>query len=388
MSVWDALSGSRTALGLARQVSSDEVAHAWLLLGPRGAGKGVAALAMASAVNCPQEPSVGCGACSTCERIARQRHPDVHHVVPEGPLIAVDQIREAVIPEAARSPFEGRRKVFIIEEAERMNDAAQNALLKTLEEPQPDTMFVLVSDREDELLETIRSRCRVVRLEPIASDRVVEILENQDVPAEEARLAARIAGGDPERASAVAFDNTLRERRALWASIPGRLTSAVACLDAAAEIVDAGRAAAKEREREQKEEVAELADALGDGRGTAAARNALAKRHRREVRRAEEEVLGEALDFMATFYRDVFVVRRGSADDVVNADLTEVIRAWAEGGVDDMALLCAVERCIEARESLTHNANVPLAIESALLAVGRLVPPPEGAATAASATSS
>ena len=381
MSVWDSLSGSRTATGLARQLAGDEVAHSWLLLGPPGAGKRVAAVAMAAAVNCPQEPGVGCGHCSSCERIARQRHPDVHHVVPEGPLIAVDQIRESVIPEAARSPFEGRRKVFIIEEAERMNDAAQNSLLKTLEEPQPDTMFVLISDREDELLETIRSRCRVVRLEPLSSDRVIEILESQGATPEQARVAASIAGGDPELARRVAFDGNVGERRSLWASIPARLESAVAALDAAAEVVDQARKAAKDREREQKQEVVELAEALGEGRGTAAARNALAKRHKREVRRAEEEALGEALDFLATFYRDVLAARNGADATLVNADLVDQLRGWAEGDVADIALLCASERCIEARESLTHNANVPLAIESALLEVARLVPPPSSIAS-------
>lgn len=381
MTVWDALSGSRTASGLARQIASDEIAHSWLLLGPPGAGKRVAAVAMAAAVNCPEEPGVGCGRCSSCERIARHRHPDVHHVVPEGPLIPVDQIRESVIPEAARSPFEGRHKVFVIEEAERMNDAAQNSLLKTLEEPQPDTMFVLISDREDEVLETIRSRCRIVRLEPLSTERVVDILVAQGVAPDRAQVAASLAAGDPELARRVAFDDNLGERRSLWASIPRRLDSAVSALDAAAEIVDQARKAAKDREREQKQEVVDLAEALGEGRGTTAARNALAKRHKREVRRAEEEALGEALDFLATFYRDVLAVRSGANHVLVNVDLVDDLRRWADRDVADIALLCAVERCIEARESLTHNANVPLAIEAALLDVARLVPPPVAAAT-------
>jgi DNA polymerase-3 subunit delta' len=333
---------------------------------------------MAAAVNCPEETGVGCGHCSSCERIARRRHPDVHHVAPEGPLIPVDQIRESVIPEAARSPFEGRRKVFIIEEAERMNDAAQNALLKTLEEPQPDTMFVLISDREDELLETIQSRCRIVRLEPLSTERVIEILESQGASADDARIAAAVAAGDPELARRVAFDRGFLERRRLWASIPGRLDSAVSALDAAAEIVDQGRKVAKDREREQKQEVVDLAEAMGEGRGTAQARNALAKRHKREVRRAEEDALGEALEFLATFYRDVLALRSGAIDGFVNADLVDELRPWAKGDVADIAFVCAVERCIQARESLTHNANVPLAIEAAVLDVARLVPPPSG----------
>jgi DNA polymerase III subunit delta' len=389
MSVWDSLSMTRATEGLARQMKSDEVAHSWLLLGPPGAGKRAAAMAMAAAVNCREEPGVGCGTCSTCQRIMRRRHPDVHHIVPEGPLIPVDQIRDMVIPEASRSPFEGRMKVFIIEEAERMNDAAQNSLLKTLEEPQPDTMFVLVSDREDELLETIQSRCRVVRLEPISHDGVVALLVARGISESDATVAALVSGGDPERAVQLVDDPAVGERRKLWRTIPSRLTGPVAALDVATEILDQSKLAMKEREQLQKVEVVELAEALGEGRGTATARNALATRHKREARRAEEEVLGEALEFLATFYRDVLAHRRGAGDDIVNADLTDSISQWAASDASDAsdaALLLAAERCISARETLTRNANVPLAIESALLEVGRLVQPPRGLAASTAQT--
>src|SRR5215213_4689721 len=148
MSVWSALVASPVMAGLARQVSGDASGHAWLLLGPRGSGKLAAATAMAAALNCREEPGVGCGRCSSCARALRHRHPDIHLIAPEGPLIPVDVIRDLVVPEAARSPFEGRTKVFVILEADRMNPAAQNALLKTVEEPQPDTVFILVSDNE------------------------------------------------------------------------------------------------------------------------------------------------------------------------------------------------------------------------------------------------
>ncbi|MGH2694215.1 MAG: DNA polymerase III subunit delta', partial [Actinomycetota bacterium] len=217
MSVWDILQGSRAAQGLQTQMSSRVVAHAWLLLGPSGSGKKPAALAMAAALNCEIAPGTGCGECETCARILRQRHPDVHHIAPEGPLIPVDVIREVVVPEAARSPFEGSYKTFIIEEAHRMNEPAQNALLKTLEEPHPDTVFILISGQEDELLETIRSRCRSVRLEPVSEQRIVELLVKYGTPEETAVLAARLSEGDYERARAFATDEAVRDRRASWA---------------------------------------------------------------------------------------------------------------------------------------------------------------------------
>lgn len=378
MSVWDSLHDSRAVEGLARQLGSGEVAHAWLLLGPAGSGKRAAAVAMAASLNCAVEPGVGCAQCSTCARILRARFPDVHHIVPEGPLIPVDVIRESVIPEAARSPFEGRRKVFIIEESERMNPPAQNALLKTLEEPQEDTIFILLSDREEELLETIHSRCRVVRLEAVPEERVAELLVQDGVSEEEALLAARLSDGDLERARTLAMSQDAKQRRSLWSSIPARLLSPVDSLEAAAEIVDTTRSCVKERERSQKAEIAELAEALGEGRGTALARNALAKRHKRELRRLEEEILGEALVSVASFYRDVIAARSGGHEAITNLDRLVEIERWVSSEVGDVDLLRAVERCIEARASLLRNANSTLAIESALVEIAGVAPPPPG----------
>jgi DNA polymerase III delta' subunit len=375
MTIWDRLHESATAAWIARVVSSDEVAHAWLLLGPPGSGKRLTAQAMAAALNCPEAPGTGCGECSTCLRTIRRRHPDVHHVVPEGPLIPVDVIRESVIPEAARSPFEGRRKVFIIEEADRMNDPAQNALLKTLEEPQPDTVFILITDKEEDLLETIRSRCRVVRLEAVSEERIVQMLRSEGVSESEAHLAARLSDGDVERARAIALDDATVARRRLWTGIPGRLVSAVDALDAAEEVLAEARSAVREREAAQKTQIVELAEAMGEGRGTAAARNALAKRHKRELRRVEEEVLGEALQSLASFYRDVLVVRAGGADSVVNVDLTDQLNWWAaSGGMDDAALVRVMEHCAETRAALGRNANQLLALESTLLQIHKLIP--------------
>jgi DNA polymerase III subunit delta' len=376
MSVWDSLAGSRSAAALASQIAADRVAHAWLLLGPSGSGKGAAARAMASAINCAVEPLVGCGSCSSCARIARDSHPDVHRIAPEGPLIPIDVIRETVIPEASRSPFEGKWKVFLIEEADRMSPAAQSVLLKTLEEPQPDTVFILISGEEEELLDTIRSRCRVVRLEPVPELRTVELLRLEGASEEVALLAARLSDGDLARARMLALDDAVSERRRVWITVLDRLFSPVEALDAAAEILDEAKAAGKRLETYQKTEVVELAEATGEVRGTAAARNALAKRHKREVRRLEEEVLGDALQTLASFYRDVLAFRRGGAEAIVNIDLLDKIETWAAAPVSDAALVAAVERCIETRGALPLNANQSLAMEATLVELSRLVPAP------------
>jgi DNA polymerase-3 subunit delta' len=375
MSVWDQVRTTRAVEGIERAAAAGALPHAWLFLGPRGSGKRPVAVALAAALNCGEEPGVGCGRCSSCLRTLRRRHPDVHHVVPEGPLIPVDVVREQVVPEATRSPFEGRRKIFIIEEADRMNTAAQNALLKTLEEPHEDTVFVLISERDEDILETIVSRCRVVHFEPVAEARIVELLERAGAGRDQARLAARVSDGDLERAQTFAFDDAALERRRFWLSLPRRLTSPLAALEAAGEVIAEAKEVVAQRERAQEAEVAELAEAMGEGRGTAAARNALAKRHKRELRRVEEEVLGEALTTMASYYRDVIVLRRGGGGALTNLDLYDELEAWAAGELADAALLAAVERLVTVRAGLARNANAQLALEAAFAEVAALCPP-------------
>ena len=374
MTVWDPLRGNASIEALAAQVRAPEIAHAWLLLGPSGSDKGAAAAAMAAAVNCVVAPGVGCGDCSGCLRILRHRHPDVHHIAPEGTFILVDQIRDTVISEASRSPFEATSKVFILEEADRMNPAAQNALLKTLEEPGEATMFVLLSAREEELLDTIRSRCRVVHLRRVPEEHIAGVLTEEGIPAERALLAARVCEGDLHRARSLTSSTALWDRRSFWLSIPRRLASPIDALDIAAEVIAEAKEGVKEREANQKTEVAELAEALGEGRGTATARNALLKRHKRELRRVEEAALAEAMDTLGSFYRDVLALRRGG-EAVANLDQMDELQSWAEADVSDLALLAAVERCVVARSSLSKNANVALTIETALLEAARLLPP-------------
>ena len=376
MNVWSKLEGSRAVEGLAAQIATGDIPHSWLLLGPQGSGKRSAAVAMAAAMNCAAEPGVGCGTCSACARIVRHRHPDVHHIAPEGPLIPVDVIREVVIPEASRSPFEARRKIFIIEEADRMHDAAQNAILKTLEEPHPDTTFVLISDNEEEVLETIRSRCRILRLEPVSEARIIEMLEEDGASSEVALLAARLSEGDFERARLLAEDETVLSRRKQWTTYPHRLASPIEAMDAAAEVLALTKETVKEREKAQKLEVKDLAEAMGEGRGTATARNALEKRHKRELRRLEAEVLGEALSSLASFYRDVVALRTGGDEAISNIDLLSELNVWASTPITDLDLIAATARCLETRGTFEQNANALLALEATFVEIASRIKPP------------
>jgi DNA polymerase III subunit delta' len=384
VTVWESLPQARVSRSISRRLREGSLPHAWLLLGPRGSGKRATALAVAAALNCPESPGVGCGGCHSCTRVIRQRHPDVHIVVPEGPIISVEVIREMVIPEAARSPYEGAYKVFIVEEAERMNPPAQNALLKTLEEPPTDTVFILICDQEDELLETIRSRCHEIRLFPPSEEELTELLIDEGAQPGRARLAARLSEGDVGIARAIAFDDGALERRRFFAALAGRLTSPPDALDAAAEIGAEAASAVRARAAEQKQEMVELAEAVGEGRGTATLRSSLARRHKRELRRVEEIVLVESLESLGSFYRDVLAVRRGAGETVSNMDLVAEIELWAASDVGDGNLVAAVHRCAVTPGALARNANQSLAIEATLLELAGFVPPPDARRSRAS----
>jgi hypothetical protein len=190
-------------------------------------------------------------------------------------------------------------------------------------------------------------------------------------------LAARIADGDINRARSFALEPEAQSRHRSFAGVPARLTSSLEALDAAAEIVTEAATAVKERSEAQKQEVVELAAALGEGRGTASARASLAKRHKRELRRLENEVLNEALWTIASWYRDVLTARRGAPEAIANLDLTPDLGRWAVAlEPDDRSLVAAIHRCATMPGALARNANPSLAIEATLVELARLAPPP------------
>ena len=144
----------------------------------------------------------------------------------------------------------------------------------------------------------------------------------------------------------------------------------------AEEIIAEASAAVKALEAIQKVEVVEFAEAMGEGRGTATARNALANRHKRELRRLQEEILGEALRHLASFYRDVAALRRGGREAVTNLDLLDGLESWSRSEVSETALMGAVEACLSARAALPQNANPLLTLEATLVTIARIAPAP------------
>jgi DNA polymerase-3 subunit delta' len=204
----DVVGHQRLVSLLARSIRQDSLPPSLIFAGPAGVGKRLVALAAAQALNCPNrteaEPGHGaaeprfidaCGVCPVCARIARGIHPDVLFVEPgENGSIKIEQVRE-IVERVGYRPFEGRRRVVIIDEADSLVPQAQNALLKTLEEPPSCSVFILVTSRPDTLLPTVRSRCPVLRFRALDADEVARALVKQGRSQSEARAVAATADG-------------------------------------------------------------------------------------------------------------------------------------------------------------------------------------------------
>ena len=195
-------------------VSSDRVSHAYMLIGEAGLGKNALADAFSKMLLCERDPLHPCGVCHACKQVAAGTHPDVIHVTHEKPnTIGVDEIRDQLSAEVAIRPFSGKRRVFIVPDADKMSVQAQNATLKTIEEPPSYAVILLLCSREDALLETIRSRCVKLRLRPVPDRELLSWLRSlEGVTEEQAELAAGFARGKPGKAREMALSEAFRER--------------------------------------------------------------------------------------------------------------------------------------------------------------------------------
>jgi DNA polymerase-3 subunit delta' len=226
---------------LRRAWAGNRLAQAYCFTGPEGVGKRTTALALAQAVNCPS-PVAGppgadapdaCGGCRACTRIAAGQHPDVTWIAPEEKtVITIDQIR-AVATRAGLRAYEGSTKVWIVDPAHEMQEPAANAFLKTLEEPSPGSLFILVTAAFSALLPTIRSRCQEVRFAALGEEHLRAILARHGWTADAAAVAAAAAGGSAERALALDVDAVTAERARLVEDVWGSLDSLPALLDRA-----------------------------------------------------------------------------------------------------------------------------------------------------------
>lgn len=213
---FESLVGNRALVArLARMVATDTVPPSLLFAGPPGVGKLEAALTLAQAQNCLTSTGDACGACSACLRIHRGEHPDVRIMRPEGAgrQLKAEHVRQ-IVKESPFRPFEGRRRVSIFVDAERMNPTAANTLLKTLEEPPPWVVLILITSNLAALLPTILSRCQIYRFAPLAiDDLITQLVTQHEMDRERATLLAALSGGSLPQALELEEDSLVDVRK-------------------------------------------------------------------------------------------------------------------------------------------------------------------------------
>jgi DNA polymerase-3 subunit delta' len=347
--------------------------HAWLFTGPAGSGRSVAARAFAAALQCSNG---GCGECHECRTVGAGSHPDVEVVTPSGLSYSVAETRR-LVARSALAPSNGRWQVTVVEDADRFTEQALNALLKALEEPPPRGVWLLCAPSAEDLLPTIRSRCRVVNLRIPPYDAIASYLESEGIDAAMAGFAARAAQGHIGRARRLAVDAEAARRRREVLELPTQVSRIGGCFTAAANLVAAAKDEATAVTRElDGAETAALRNSIGDvgGRGVTRPRGAsgviadLEKRQRSRATRTQRDALDRALTDIAAFYRDVLVLQLGADVDLVNADLRRTLNAVA-GGSSPEATLRRIEAVLACREAIDANVAPLLAVEAMAVAL-------------------
>jgi DNA polymerase III subunit delta' len=331
-----------------------EPSHAYLFRGPRGAGKRAAARAFAAEV---------LAAAAADPEDARRRalldpspHPDLVWLAPTGAQHMVEEVRERVIRAAAYRPFEGGKRVFVIQAAEAMRDESQNALLKTLEEPPPFVHLILLSSDQEGLLETVASRCQAIEFAPLPAPVVEAELAGEGEP-DEVAAAARLAAGDLERVRLL-LSGRGRELRA----------EAERCVGAALEgecagapwkaLLDRAQAAGGDAEEAAREALEEGAKA-----GIKRSAKEIADGAKRAGRRRRTEILELGFELCALWLRDLAAVGAGAEEVVFNRDRLEKLRAQAEG-LDPTLARRGAELVQETQRGLDLNVSEELALEA------------------------
>lgn len=370
MSVWRELVGQEPALELLQRAVAHPAAmtHAWLFTGPPGSGRSVAARAFAAALLCPQG---GCGFCRECRTALDGTHADVDLVATEGLSIKVDLARD-LVQIAARRPSVGAWRVIIVEDADRLTDHSGNSLLKAIEEPGARTIWLLCAPSVEDVLITLRSRSRHVRLRtpPVAA--VARLLVERDgIDPAMATYAARAAQCHVGLARRLARDEGARIRRRQIVTLPAKLGGVGDAVAAAADLIaiaeEEKEGALTERNATERER---LMQTLG---ADPAARTqpphirsqlaALEKEQKTRATRFTRDVVDRTLIDLMSVYRDALVQRQGGRVGLVNEDNLAVVgqlgRAFGSEG-----LLRAMDAIGLARERIAANVPPLLALEA------------------------
>lgn len=374
MSVWDDVVGQAAAVSVLQAAVRDPSAmtHAWLITGPPGSGRSNAARAFAAALQCEEG---GCGHCQACTTSLAGTHADVMVVATEKVTINIDEVRQ-LIGVAQRSPSQGRWRVIVLEDADRMVERTSNVLLKAIEEPPPRTVWLLCAPSPQDVVVTIRSRCRGVglRIPPVAD--VAALLVSRDgADPHVADVAARAAQSHIGLARRLARDPDARERRTRTLRLAAAIRGVGDAVLAAGDLVEVATAESKAatEDRDAAEKAALLHTLGAEGAQTLppslrAQVRQLEDEQKRRATRAQRDVLDRSLLDLLSLYRDVLVVQLGADVDLVNAGQEEDVRRLAAGSTPEQTIR-RMDAIGEARTRLTGNVAPLLAMEAMAVAL-------------------
>lgn len=390
--VWNQLVGQREAATVlqdavqqARAFGAGErpvgPAHAWLLTGPPGSGRSVAARAFAAALHCENTPA-GCGYCKGCVTTMNGSHPDLSVTATEATVLRVGEVRP-LIQLAQRMPtltgFGGHDgwRVMLIEDADRLNETSGNALLKAIEEPPQRTLWLLCAPSPDDVLVTIRSRCRSVRLRVPPPDDVARLLVERDgVDPDMAAQAARAAQSHIGRAKRLAIDETARSRRQEVVRLAFGLDGVGEAVLRAGQLVDVAseEATAATADRDAREKTA-LLTALGFENATRLPPAARAQvrdlegEQKRRATRYKRDMLDAALVDLQSVYRDVLTLQFGAPVDLVNPTERADLLRLADEATPAVTLQRLDAIGLARRRITTTNVNPLLATEAMMIGI-------------------
>jgi len=372
--VWSDLVGQRPLVELLRRaVGGHQMSHAWLFTGPPGSGRSNAATAFAAALQCPDG---GCGECHACRTVLAGSHADVTVTRTEKLSLGVDEVRE-LVRRSALAPVGDRWQIMIVEDADRLTEQAANALLKSIEEPTARTVWLLCAPTVEDVLPTIRSRCRLVTLSTPTAEEVAGFLVARDgVAPDLAAAAARASQGHIGRARALARDEDARDRRRQVVAMPPRMTSLGACMSAATRIVEVSKAEADaittvldDREKSDLAQAYGVVDRGRRPRAYAPALRDLEKSQKTRAKRRQLDVIDRSLMDLVSVYRDAIALATRAPGSLINEELRDEIAQLARASSPE-AHLARIDAIFTAREQmLEFNVPPQLALESLMVAL-------------------
>lgn len=401
MSVWDSVVDQKAACAMLKEAAahgSPSMTHAWLITGPPGSGRSTAAVAFAAALQCQADPP-GCGHCNDCATVMANSHRDVTRVATDKIIISLDEVTH-LLERAQQAPVQGRWQIIIVEDADRMAERTSNLLLKSIEEPPPRTVWILCAPSPNDVLVTIRSRCRNVNLKIPGYDAVARLLvQRHGVDPAIAHNAAHIAQAHIGMANALVKNPEVMLHRRYSLELVAGVRSVTDAVVVAGQLVwyaqnhlagiEERRAVAYAtgKKKASKKSVKELDDdpdyaeqkaKLLSDYGYDSDKNLPVSVQRavrdftqdylRRSQRREKDVLDRIMLDLLSLYRDVYTVQSGADAQLINTDMEAVISQLASQSTPD-ATVARMDVIAKKRQDLTMNVSPLLLMESLLVAL-------------------